>query len=114
MQRRLTFPVIVVLAVTGAAIPAQQPSPDEQGSSFSSQTTNVLVPALVRDSAGKVVYTLQAGDFVLTDDGVPEKLMLQHETGSEELYADFGLQLKVIIFSGNGPDMPWETLNRYK
>jgi len=36
------------------------------------------------------------------------------ETRIERLYADFDLQLKVVIFSGNGPEMPWETLNRFK
>ena len=36
------------------------------------------------------------------------------ETRIEQLYSDFGLQLKVVIFSGNGPEMPWTTLNRYK
>ena len=34
------------------------------------------------------------------------------ETRIERLYADFDLQLKVVIFSGDGPEMPWETLNR--
>jgi hypothetical protein len=45
----------------------------------------VLVPALVRDAAGKVVYMLQADDYALTDDGVPLKLTLQQETGNEPL-----------------------------
>jgi hypothetical protein len=36
------------------------------------------------------------------------------ETRIEQLYSDFNLQLKVVIFSGNGPEMPWETLNRYE
>jgi VWFA-related protein len=85
MELRLTFPVLMVLAVAGTAIPAQQPTTGEQGSIFTSQTTDVLVPTLVRDAVGKVVYTLQADDFVLTDDGVPQKLTLQHETGNEPL-----------------------------
>ena len=38
----------------------------------------------------------------------------QTERRIEQLYADFGLQLKVVIFSGNGPEVPLETLNRYK
>jgi VWFA-related protein len=45
----------------------------------------VLVPALVRDAAGKIVYTLDAEDFLLTDDGVPQKLTLQRDTGDEPL-----------------------------
>jgi hypothetical protein len=36
------------------------------------------------------------------------------ETRIERLYADFDLQLKVVIFSGNGPELPWDSLNRYK
>jgi len=85
MELRLTFPVMVFLAVGCTAIRAQQPAPRGPGPSFTSQTTNVLVPTLVLDAAGKVVYTLQADDFVLTDDGVPQKLTLQHETGDEPL-----------------------------
>ena len=71
--------------VAGAETPAQQATPVENDSSFTSRTTNVLVPALVRDAKGKVVYTLQADNFVLTDDGVPQKLTLQRETGGEPL-----------------------------
>ena len=84
MELRL-FPLTLVLVVAGAAIPAQQPALGKRGSTFTSQTTEVLVPALVRDAADNVVYTLQTDDFVLTDDGVPQKLTLQHETGDEPL-----------------------------
>lgn len=86
MKLRTTIPILVMLAACGAAIPAQQqPESSQQQSIYSSRTTNVLVPALVRNSAGNVVYTLQANDFVLTDDGVPQKLSLQQETGGEPL-----------------------------
>jgi VWFA-related protein len=52
---------------------------------ISSQSTLVLVPALVRSKAGQLVYTLKVDDFVLTDDGVPEKLHLEQDTGGEPL-----------------------------
>jgi VWFA-related protein len=94
MELRLAFPMMVLLGMNGAALPAQQPTANEQGSSFSSQTTNVLVPALVRDTAGKVVYTLQAEDFVLTDDEVPQELTLLQDTGGEPL------ALVIVIESG--------------
>ena len=83
MQLRLTFPVMALLAV--AAVAAQRPAPDGLGSIFTGQTTNVLVPALVRDAAGELVFTLQADDFVLTDDGIPQKLTLAQDTGREPL-----------------------------
>jgi VWFA-related protein len=85
MRLRITFSVTMALAMIGAAIPAQRPTPPESGSIFTSRTTDVLVPTLVRDAVGKVVYTLQANDFLLTDDGIPQKLTLQQDTGGEPL-----------------------------
>ena len=58
MKLRFTFAVMVLLAVADMATPAQQPMRGELNSSFTGQTSNVLVPALVRDAAGNVVYTL--------------------------------------------------------
>jgi len=85
MRQHLSLPVMVVALLAGTAVHSQQPAAGERGSVFTSETTEVLVPALVRDAAGKVVYTLQAEDFVLTDDGVPQRLKLQRETGNEPL-----------------------------
>jgi hypothetical protein len=45
----------------------------------------VLVPALVRSRSGELIFTLSADDFVLTDDGVPQKLALDQDTGGEPL-----------------------------
>jgi VWFA-related protein len=56
-----------------------------QGSIFTTQTTVVLVPALVRDKSGAVVYTLKPDDFRLTDDGVVQKLELDADSGGEPL-----------------------------
>jgi len=98
---------MVVLAVCCTASPAQQPTPGEYGSSsFTSQTTNVIVPALVRDPAGKVVYTLRADDFVLTDDGVPQKLTLQLETGGEPL------ALVILIEAGSAGTRQFQKYER--
>jgi len=85
MELRTIFVAILALVVAATETQAQQATPGENDSSFTSRTTNVLVPALVCDAKGKVVYTLQAENFVLTDDGVPQKLTLQHETGGEPL-----------------------------
>jgi VWFA-related protein len=85
MEHRLMFPVLMAFGVAGATIPAQQPSSGKQVSTFTSQTTEVLVPTLVRDASGKVVYTLQADDFVLTDDGVPQRLTVVEDMEKEPL-----------------------------
>ena len=66
---------------------AQEPAADpaSQGSVFATQTSVVLVPALVRTRAGALVYTLKAEDFKLTDNGVIQTLTLERETGGEPL-----------------------------
>ncbi len=79
----------LVLAVSGlvtaaASAPAQEP-PAPAAPVFRAGTTLVLVPALVRNSAGAPVYTLTAQDFVLTDDGVPQTLTLESDTDREPL-----------------------------
>ncbi|HEY4355048.1 MAG TPA: VWA domain-containing protein [Acidobacteriaceae bacterium] len=67
----------------------------------------VVLPALVKDKAGKLVYTLQASDFVLTDDGVPQKLSLEEDTGGEPL------SLVVVIESGAAnKSAGWKLENR--
>ncbi|MGD0735876.1 MAG: VWA domain-containing protein [Terracidiphilus sp.] len=49
------------------------------------ESTVVLVPALVRTADGKVVFTLKADDFKVTDDGVPQQLTLDQDTDNEPL-----------------------------
>lgn len=53
-----------------------------------------MVPTLVRDKSGAVIYTLKASDFHLTDDGVEQPLHLEEDTGGEPL------ALVVLIESG--------------
>lgn len=43
-------------------------------------TTLVVVPTLVQTTGREPVVSLTAEDFVLTDNGVPQKLMLEEET----------------------------------
>jgi VWFA-related protein len=62
---------------------------------LSTYSTLVQVPALVRSSKdGRLVFTLTADDFKLTDDGVPQKLSLEQDTGGEPL------ALVVVIETG--------------
>jgi VWFA-related protein len=77
--------VIWFAAVPGLLAGQESPRPGAQDSVFTSQTSVVIVPALVRTRAGAMVYTLSAEDFKLTDNGVPQTLTLEHETGGEPL-----------------------------
>jgi VWFA-related protein len=64
---------------------SSQPPPAAPTPTLSARSTLVLVPALVRNKAGQLIYTLTADDFALTDDGVPQKLTLEQDTGGEPL-----------------------------
>ncbi|HEX6506747.1 MAG TPA: VWA domain-containing protein [Chloroflexota bacterium] len=66
------------------AQPEPQP-PADATTTLTSQSNLVLVPALVRDKKGQLIFSLKVNDFVLTDDGVPQKLHLEEDTGSEPL-----------------------------
>jgi VWFA-related protein len=65
--------------------PGSAPSAASETSLLTSRSTLVLAPALVRNHAGDLVFTLTAGDFVLTDDGIPQKLTLEQDAGHEPL-----------------------------
>ena len=52
---------------------------------LSTRSTLVLVPALVRSKTGALIFTLNADDFTLTDDGIPQKLKLEQDSGAEPL-----------------------------
>lgn len=74
------FFVFMLCSASICAAQSSQTTPE-----FHVQSNIVLVPTLVRDSAGKPVYTLQASDFQLTDDGVPQTLRLDEETTQQPL-----------------------------
>ncbi|WP_260706323.1 vWA domain-containing protein [Edaphobacter flagellatus] len=79
LHAALTF----ALAAASSLAYTQEPAP--QTPTISTQSTLVLVPALVRDKSGNLVYTLSADNFTLTDDGIPQKLHLEEDTGGEPL-----------------------------
>jgi VWFA-related protein len=84
--------------------PTQVPSapPSQPGFTITTRSTLVLVPALVKTKSGAVVYTLKADDFTLTDNGVPQKLTLEEDTGDQPL------ALVVLIETGGagGRELP--------
>ena len=62
------------------AEPAQSlPSPQGDTPTISITTTEVLVPTLVEKRDGDILYGLKPSDFVVMDDGVPQKIRVQEE-----------------------------------
>ena len=45
----------------------------------------VMVPTLIKTASGEPVFGLTANDFILTDDGIEQKLSLQEDTDSQPL-----------------------------
>jgi VWFA-related protein len=85
--------VFVTLLAGTVSAPAQQLPPVEppkplpghqhdQSANIRVTTNEVLVPTLVEKHDGAVVYGLRAGDFVLEDDGVAQKIRVQEEMDS--------------------------------
>lgn len=96
MRRSAGFVLGTAYALSTAVCLAQSPdaAPPQTPATLTSRSTLVLVPALVRNSKGELVYGLRPDDFTLTDDGVPQKLHLEEDTGGEPL------ALAVVIEAG--------------
>jgi VWFA-related protein len=95
-MKNYSFPIILIVctglvagAVTRAQHPATQlppieppkPMPAAPGAAPSLRvtTTEVLVPTLVEQKDGGILYGLKPSDFVLEDNGVPQKIKVQEE-----------------------------------
>jgi len=83
MNRRIAVALACILFVPRNS--SAQTPPAAQPPTLNAQSNLVLVPALVRDKSGELVFTLKADDFVLTDDGIAQKLHLEEDTGGEPL-----------------------------
>jgi VWFA-related protein len=81
----LALGCIAVAARMLAQAPADTATAPGQTPTLSANSTLVLVPALVRNKVGELVFTLKADDFALTDDGVAQKVRLEQDTGGEPL-----------------------------
>lgn len=85
MKRSVLFTLAVATAATQLPTVLSQTPEPSQPFIFSTQTSVVMVPTLVRNKTGDLVFTLKADDFILTDDGIPQRLTLDQDTGAEPL-----------------------------
>ena len=86
---RIVLITLVSWLLTAAAASAQklppieppQPMPSSHADTTTLRVTatEVLVPTLVEKRGGGIVYGLKQGDFVLQDNGVPQKIRVQEE-----------------------------------
>lgn len=75
----------------------ENPQPQRVGSaqqpSFRTQSNAVLVPALVKDKNGAIVYGLNAGDFIIEDDGVEQAVHMDEEPETAPISLVVAIQL---------------------
>ena len=70
---KFSFVIALLLWLSFEAANAQssgQSSPNAQVPTITTRSNLVLVPVLVKSKAAKVVFSLTAEDFILTDNGV--------------------------------------------
>ncbi len=59
--------------------PTALPAPHSAAPTLRVQANEVLVPTLVEKGNGEVIYGLRQRDFILEDNGVPQKIRVQEE-----------------------------------
>ncbi|HEX3103331.1 MAG TPA: VWA domain-containing protein [Terriglobales bacterium] len=72
------FSLLLLLGLTQQVTAQQEPS-------FSSHANLVPVPTLVRNADGNAIYGLQAKDFIIEDDGIPQKVYLSDTAEGEPI-----------------------------
>lgn len=87
----VTFAFVLLLFLLRPGSAQEQPT-------FRTQSNVVLVPALVRDKSGNVIYGLKQDDFIVEDDGVPQRLHL------DEAAEDDPVSLVVAVQVGRRAD----------
>ncbi len=83
----LLFGFALAATAQSAPEPAQPPPPDAPAdvTTLKLGATLVQVPVTVRTKAGEPVFTLQASDFVVTDDGVEQNVRLEEDVDAQPI-----------------------------
>lgn len=72
MFKSIVFVLLFALVITPLSIVGQTPSQQQGEDRIVSGTTEVIFDAVVKDKKGRPVKDLQADDFQITEDGVPQ------------------------------------------
>ncbi|MGH9597386.1 MAG: VWA domain-containing protein, partial [Edaphobacter sp.] len=98
--------LLSVLLLSTIAATAQTPSTQgDQSYTLKTQSNIVLVPTTVQTRHGDVIYTLKQDQFVVEDNGVPQKVHLDEDTDS------LGLSLVVVVQCSRSAGYEFPKLN---
>jgi hypothetical protein len=94
---KFTFAVALFLWCSSNAAHAQsggEPPPSSQLPTLKARSNLVLVPVLVKSKAARIVFSLTADDFILTDNGIPQAVRIEEGALGQPL------ALAVIVQTG--------------
>ena len=74
MSKVIVVVLLFVLVVSPLSILGQTPSTQQGEEKVVTGTTEVIFDAVVKDKKGRPVKDLQAQDFQITEDGVPQEV----------------------------------------
>ncbi len=87
LYRPSAFALITLILTCDVLLPAQEEP------TFRTQANVVLVPALVRDKSGDVIYGLKADDFIIEDDGVQQTARLDEAAEADPVSLVVAIQV---------------------
>src|SRR5215470_2875702 len=90
-RARANFCLATLCLLTSLCV-AQDPPPAQQPD-LRTQSNAVLVPALVKDKNGAIVYGLSAQDFIIEDDGVEQPVHMDEEPDASPVSLVVAIQL---------------------
>ncbi len=79
----ILFSVFMLTCAITHAQTNPAPSTSPETTTITVRSNLVLVPALVKTKSGEVVFELTANDFVLTDNGVPQKIRMEPDSDAQ-------------------------------
>src|SRR4051794_1521870 len=83
----LIFTLMLVITAPRVCLAQSETAP-----TFRVNSTVVLVPTLVAMPSGEVVYTLKASDFIVEDNGVPQKIQSDEDFNQEPVSVIVAIQ----------------------
>ncbi len=105
-RRRCLLLAVVNLSIASHGWAQQAPDPSASDTTIRVQSSAVLVPTLVEQKNGEIVYGLKTEDFQLYDDGVLQKLRVDEEMDTSPV------SIVVAIETGRSSALQFERISR--
>jgi len=78
-------PIILALSLILSPVLAIAQQAEDSPTTLTVRSTLVQVPVQVKTKSGKNVFALTAGNFLVTDNGIPQSITLDDDAGAQPL-----------------------------